>query len=527
MKTNILSVLISSSLLAACGGSGSDVSPVRPETGTGIVSVETASKFKINSELNLTTFEDTSLTIDIKPNEIPDGNEAISFEVLKGPSLGTISGSYPNITFTPNPDVSGTDTISFKLKKGQVVSDPVKVTIEVTAVNDAPVISGNPELSLKLDDEYSFIPTVQDVDSQALTFSIENSPIWATFDSRSGALTGRPSSADNIGTVVGVKISVSDGQYSVALPPFDITVRSQPWSVLTTLPTNEGSHLNALQHTNALFTLSHDVTLSSSMSCANAPRKPPILSKFDIAKGTWSQLATPPKERYYFNSQWVGDKLYVFGGTNICPSGGMPVSTADIYDSALNSWSSIDSPSFSPFGMRVTASCSQGQNLLVFSTQSDVQYLNTLNTSDESWTSEALSGVTPSIKACFVHNNTLEVITSSSQSLSHGQFDLGTKVIVNEAVIPNSVSSEYFDVALSSDKLYLVTAKTTQVYDYGMSQWRTASTNPFGVENQAGQLNYLRDFKLVGFSDKVLSVGGSYTTQPTPAVYQYLPAVDY
>ncbi|QTH72099.1 Ig-like domain-containing protein [Pseudoalteromonas xiamenensis] len=527
MKIKVLSLAISTLVLSACGGSSESSSP-SSGSGTDVVTPSTpVVKFDVKPVINIETLEDASLAIDIQADKIPDGSESVVVEIVETAQLGSISVAYPSITYTPNPDVSGSDSITFKLKKGDVVSDLVKVNVAVVAVNDAPLISGSPQLNLKLDDEYNFKPSVQDVDSQSLAFSIENKPAWATFDSLSGALTGKPTSVDNIGTVVGVKISVSDGQYSAALPAFDITVQSQPWTRLTTLPADQGSHLNASKHENALFTLSHDVALASSMSCANVPSKQPMLSRFDVATGTWSQLATPPLPRYYFNSQWVGDKLYVFGGTDICPSGGMPVTKADIYDGALNSWSSIDSPSFSPFGMRVTASCSQGQDLFVFSTQSDVQYINTLNTSDNSWTSEALAEGTPSVKECFTHNNTLEVITSSAQNLSLGQFDLVTKAILNEAAIPNSTSSEYFDVALSADKLYFVTAKATQVYDYGISQWQSASENPFAVENQAGQLNYLRDFKLVGLGDRVLSVGGSYTTQPTPAVYQYLPAADH
>lgn len=89
--------------------------------------------------------------------------------------------------------------------------------------NAAPVIVGTPATEVRAGDSYAFAPAATDPDSDPLTFSILNKPGWASFDSASGALAGRPDTGA-IGTTLAVVISVSDGLQSDSLAPFDLTV---------------------------------------------------------------------------------------------------------------------------------------------------------------------------------------------------------------------------------------------------------------------------------------------------------------
>ncbi|SKC12405.1 gliding motility-associated C-terminal domain-containing protein, partial [Sphingobacterium nematocida] len=69
-------------------------------------------------------------------------------------------------------------------------------------------------------------PTATDIDAgDVLTFSITNKPTWATFNTTTGALTGTPRNAD-VGTTVGILISVSDGTAAVSLPAFNLEVKT-------------------------------------------------------------------------------------------------------------------------------------------------------------------------------------------------------------------------------------------------------------------------------------------------------------
>jgi hypothetical protein len=72
---------------------------------------------------------------------------------------------------------------------------------------------------------YSFRPSATDAEGNTLAFSIQNKPVWASFNTLTGALTGAPSST-HVGTYAGISISVSDGKASAALPVFAIQVAS-------------------------------------------------------------------------------------------------------------------------------------------------------------------------------------------------------------------------------------------------------------------------------------------------------------
>lgn len=89
--------------------------------------------------------------------------------------------------------------------------------------NSAPVISGNPATAVNIGDPYSFVPTAWDADGDALTFSIENKPNWASFSSGTGELSGQPALGD-VGVYQSVRISVSDGTDSASLQSFAVSV---------------------------------------------------------------------------------------------------------------------------------------------------------------------------------------------------------------------------------------------------------------------------------------------------------------
>lgn len=90
-------------------------------------------------------------------------------------------------------------------------------------INSAPTIAGVPATAVVAGTAYGFQPSAADADSNALTFSIVNLPLWASFSSASGLLSGIPSSG-NVGTFSAIIISVSDGTATTSLPAFSIIV---------------------------------------------------------------------------------------------------------------------------------------------------------------------------------------------------------------------------------------------------------------------------------------------------------------
>ena len=84
-------------------------------------------------------------------------------------------------------------------------------------------ISGAPAASVALGGTYNFTPVASDSNSKTLSFSIQNKPSWASFNSGTGELSGTPTSAD-VGSYSNVSIGVSDGVLSATLPSFSISV---------------------------------------------------------------------------------------------------------------------------------------------------------------------------------------------------------------------------------------------------------------------------------------------------------------
>jgi len=108
----------------------------------------------------------------------------------------------------------------------------------VTAAKAAiPLISGNPPKTIIAGNTYSFTPAASDADGNRLTFSIYNRPVWATFDTNTGRLSGTPTVAQ-AGTYSTISIRVSDGSTTVLLPAFTITVYA---SATNSTPTISGT----------------------------------------------------------------------------------------------------------------------------------------------------------------------------------------------------------------------------------------------------------------------------------------------
>ena len=90
-------------------------------------------------------------------------------------------------------------------------------------VNGAPSIWGDPQSAVLMGDGYSFVPNASDPNGDTLTFTVINLPVWASFNSSTGAISGQPS-LGNVGLFQGISISVTDGVNTVSLPSFSIEV---------------------------------------------------------------------------------------------------------------------------------------------------------------------------------------------------------------------------------------------------------------------------------------------------------------
>jgi hypothetical protein len=110
-----------------------------------------------------------------------------------------------------------------------------------TGPDHAPALSlsGNPASSAVVGTTYSFSPSVTASAGSKLTYSVQNKPVWASFDTTSGALSGAPD-ASNVGTYANIVISATDGSANASLAAFSITVTDMTSGTATvswTIPT--------------------------------------------------------------------------------------------------------------------------------------------------------------------------------------------------------------------------------------------------------------------------------------------------
>ena len=167
----------------------------------------------------LTTAEDTPLEL------ILDGIGAAAVEVTQAPVAGTLdvdAGSAPLLArYTPAPDRNGEDVVAFVvLDADGRRSKELRLTIDVTAVNDAPVLSVAAPTTGVEGQFYSATATAVDVDGDPVVISVVGGPAWLSLDGTS--LRGTPG-ADDVGTH-SVFIEADDGQGANDQVSFTVTI---------------------------------------------------------------------------------------------------------------------------------------------------------------------------------------------------------------------------------------------------------------------------------------------------------------
>lgn len=133
-----------------------------------------------------TTNEDGALTVNadlgVLDNDTDVDSNSLTAAVASNPSNGTLTlNSDGSFTYTPNGNFFGTDTFTYTASDGTVSSDPVLVSINVTAVNDPPVAadnsySVNEGVTLNVNAETGILSGDSDVDGDTLTAVLASQP---------------------------------------------------------------------------------------------------------------------------------------------------------------------------------------------------------------------------------------------------------------------------------------------------------------------------------------------------------------
>jgi hypothetical protein len=176
------------------------------------------------------------------PTATDADNDRLTFSITNRPQWATFSTSTGQLSGTPSRTQTTTiSNIRISVSDGKTIASLVPFSIQVQAApNSAPVISGSPATAATVGSAYSFRPTATDVDNNTLVWSIQNKPVWASFSTTTGQLSGTPGDA-NVGTFTNIRISVSDGRTSAALGAFSIVVSDGPNRSPTITGTPAGS----------------------------------------------------------------------------------------------------------------------------------------------------------------------------------------------------------------------------------------------------------------------------------------------
>jgi hypothetical protein len=242
-----------------------------------------------------------------QPSATDADNDTLTWSITNKPSWATFSATTGNLSGNPSSSQVGAySNIVVAVSDGKATVSLAAFTITVAAAPaGAPTISGTPSTTVTAGSAYSFQPTASGSAGSDLTFSIQNNPTWATFNTATGMLSGTPAASD-AGTTSNIVISVSDGTKSASLAPFSITVNqiSNGSAVLNwTAPTQntDGSSLVTFAGYQILYGTSA-TGLTQTIQVTN-----PTVTTYtvpNLASGTW-----------YFSLQ-----VYLSDGTTSVPS---------------------------------------------------------------------------------------------------------------------------------------------------------------------------------------------------------------
>jgi hypothetical protein len=212
------------------------------------VSIAALNDAPIANNGTLNTNEDNAANGILSASDV-DGN-ALTYSIVTNGGKGSAvitnaaTGAY---TYTPTANAIGGDSFTFKVNDGQVDSGFATITVNIAAVNDAPIVN-NGNLNTFEDVAANGVLSATDGDGDALTFSIVTNASKGTAVI-TNAVTGAYTYTPNFGAtgVDSFTFKVNDGlvDSSIATITVNITlVNVPPLANASTLSTQENNAVN-------------------------------------------------------------------------------------------------------------------------------------------------------------------------------------------------------------------------------------------------------------------------------------------
>lgn len=190
---------------------------------------------EITGDVGLTTAEDTSITLSLDDFTVSDSDSTYPDDFTLAVSSGS-DYSVSGLTVTPDDNFNGSLVVPVTVNDGSNDSDVYNLTINVTAVNDAPTISAQSALSVAEENDLTLRLnnfTTNDVDGDSLTLSVGSGANYSV-----SGTTITPAT-DFYGSLT-VPVSVNDGTVDSATFNASVTVNAvNDLPEITSLPTVE------------------------------------------------------------------------------------------------------------------------------------------------------------------------------------------------------------------------------------------------------------------------------------------------
>lgn len=153
--------------------------------------------------------EDVRKAITLQGSDV-DGDR-LQYTVTVPPTLGTLSGTPPNLVYIPRTNAFGTDRFSFRVQDASLASPEAEVSITIDPVNDAPVFQESLVRQVLVGDALAFRVAVVDPEApqeQRLSFDLVKGPQGFQV-ATDGWVTWRPLSSQGPGNY-SAEIRVAD-----------------------------------------------------------------------------------------------------------------------------------------------------------------------------------------------------------------------------------------------------------------------------------------------------------------------------
>ncbi len=217
------------------------------DTATVTVNVTPVNDAPVANNDVASTAEDTPVTFNVLTNDTDvDGDTLTLQSIVTGPTNGVLStNANGTVTYTPNAGFNGTDTFTYQVSDGNGGFDTATVTINVGAVNDAPVANDD-SVTTNEDTAITINVLGNDTDPDGDTLSVNaitaNPANGSVVINANGTITYTPNANFNGTDTFTYQVSDGNGGFDTATVTVNVTpVNDAPIAVNDSVTTNEDS----------------------------------------------------------------------------------------------------------------------------------------------------------------------------------------------------------------------------------------------------------------------------------------------